>query len=149
MINSYEKAVISDFLEIAKLDRRAWKTNSNSEFIPDGEHVWRIWVENSLVFVAKNDTNINGVILAFPCSSGKWCVHKVFVKQELRGNGVGTKLFEVLLEEIDNLNVSCFLTVAPENINAINLYEKWGFTSQLFVKGYYRSNEDRYILTRN
>ena len=62
--------------------------------------------------------------------------------------GIGTKLFELLLKEIDKIGLDCFLTVDPVNENAIQLYEKWGFTEREFVKGYYRPNEDRFILNR-
>jgi [ribosomal protein S18]-alanine N-acetyltransferase len=145
---SFEKAEISSFLPIAELDRIAWKQNLNSEFIPDGEHVWRLWVEHALVFSAKSADKIIGAILAFPCLTGVYCVHKVFVDQSQRGKGIGSSLFEVLLKEIDAFGVDCFLTVDPLNEAAIRLYAKWGFMEKLFVKGYYRSNEDRYILTR-
>lgn len=144
----YNKAAESDFLAIAELDRNAWKHNKNSQFIPDGEHVWRLWVEHALVFLAKEQNVVIGAILAFPCVSGKWCVHKVFVDNKKRGLGIGTRLFEFLLEEIDKMSVDCFLTVDPVNESALRLYEKWGFTERNFVKGYYRSNEDRFVLTR-
>ncbi|MGI9227600.1 MAG: hypothetical protein ACR2PU_02295 [Gammaproteobacteria bacterium] len=45
-------ASIKDFLEIAELDRVSWQHNRNWEFIPDGEHVWRHWVEHAYVCVA-------------------------------------------------------------------------------------------------
>ncbi|MBU1712097.1 MAG: GNAT family N-acetyltransferase [Proteobacteria bacterium] len=144
----YEKATVSEFLAIAELDREAWKLNRNSEFIPDGEHVWRLWVEHALVFLAKEANVVIGAILAFPCISKKWCVHKVFVRQDKRDLGIGTKLFDELLKEIDKIGVDCFLTVDPTNDSAIRLYEKWGFTEREFVKGYYRPNEDRFVLTR-
>lgn len=144
----YEKTTVSEFLAIAELDREAWKLNRNSEFIPDGEHVWRLWVEHALVFLAKEANVVIGAILAFPCISKKWCVHKVFVRQDKRGLGIGTKLFDELLKEIDKIGVDCFLTVDPINDSAIRLYEKWGFTEREFVKGYYRPNEDRFVLTR-
>lgn len=144
----YEKATVSDFLAIAELDREAWKLNRNSEFIPDGEHVWRLWVEHALVFLAKEANVVIGAILSFPCISKKWCVHKVFVRQDKRGLGIGTKLFDELLKEIDKIGVDCFLTVDPINDSAIRLYEKWGFTEREFIKGYYRPNEDRLVLTR-
>jgi [ribosomal protein S18]-alanine N-acetyltransferase len=146
---SFEKAQISAFLSIAELDRIAWQQNRNSEFIPDGEHVWRLWVEHALVFAAKSADKIIGAILAFPCMSGVYCVHKVFVDQSQRGKGIGSSLFEILLKEIDTLKVDCFLTVDPLNEAAIRLYAKWGFTEKVFVKGYYRANEDRYVLTRH
>lgn len=144
----YEKATVSDFLAIAELDREAWKLNRSPEFIPDGEHVWRVWVEHALVFLAKENNVVIGAILAFPCISEKWCVHKVFIRQDKRGLGIGTKLFDELLREIDKIGADCFLTVDPINSNAIKLYEKWGFTEREFVKGYYRPNEDRFVLTR-
>ena len=66
-------AQIADFLPIAELDRRAWKQNRTPGFIPDGEHVWRIWVEHALVFMARaKEHGIVGAIVAFPCISGKY-----------------------------------------------------------------------------
>ena len=144
----YERAGVADFLPIAELDRNAWKQSRNSAFIPDGEHAWRLWVEHGLVFAARDEGRIVGAILAFPCAGGVWCVHKVFVDPGVRGRGIGTRLFALLLLETDRLGVDCFLTVDPVNESAIRLYEKWGFVDRTFVKGYYRSNEDRYVLRR-
>jgi len=143
-----ERAVAADFLAVAELDRRAWSANRNSQFIPDGEHVWRIWVEHALVFVAREDMRVVGAILCMPCIAGPWCLHKVFVDDVARGRGVGSKLFEALLAEVDRLKGDCFLTVDPVNAGAIALYTKWGFTEKRFVKGYYRENEDRFVMTR-
>lgn len=144
----YKKAKPDDFLSIAALDRRAWLSNRYSEFIPDGEHAWRIWVEHALVYIAEENGTVIGAILAFPCVSGPWCVHKVFVAHEKRGLGIGTQLFDVLLNDLDRLGTPSFLTVDPVNERALNLYEKWGFTDRTFVKGYYRPHEDRFVLTR-
>lgn len=145
---TYHRSEIRDFLEVAKLDREAWKLNRNSEYIPDGEHAWRLWVEHALVYVAKSGPNLEGAILAFPCISGIWCVHKVMVWPHRRGKGIGTKLFDILLSETDRINANCFLTVDPANSAALKLYEKWGFSDKHIVPGYYRGNEDRYVLTR-
>jgi len=144
----YRRAAVADFLPIAALDRTAWSRNRNAEFIPDGEHVWRLWVEHGLVFCAVHEDEIVGAIVAFPCLSGSFCVHKAFVVEPLRGQQVGTHLFEVLLAELDRLGAASFLTVDPINDAGIRLYEKWGYTERRFVKGYYRPHEDRYVLTR-
>ncbi len=144
----YRKASPKDFLSIAKLDREAWKSNRHSEYIPDGEHAWRHWVEHGLVYCAEKDQEILGAILAFPCTTGEYCIHKVFVDKEYRGQQIGSRLFERLFIEIDRLEADSFLTVDPLNETAIGLYTKWGFTSKQFVRGYYREYEDRYILTR-
>ena len=137
-----------DFLAIARLDRVAWAQNRNSEFIPDGEHVWRLWVEHGAVYCALEDESVVGAIVAFPCRSGSYCVHKAFVEQAYRSQRVGTGLFVALLAEIDRPGVEAFLTVDPINEAGIRLYEKWGFTKRRFVPGYYRSHEDRFVLTR-
>jgi len=143
------RANSKDFLQIAVLDRIAWQKNRNSEYIPDGEHAWRLWVEHALVYCAEVNTGqIIGAILAFPCINGKYCVHKVFVDEKFRGRGIGSKLFKTLLEEIDRIGVETFLTVDPANQPALTLYEKWGFTGKDLIRGFYRENEDRYVMTR-
>lgn len=138
-----------DFLDIASLDRRAWLGNRNPEFIPDGEHAWRLWVDGAHVFLARERDVVVGAILAFPMLDGALCVHKVMVEQAYRGRGLGSRLFYRLLAEVDRRGgAACFLTVDPANDAALRLYEKWGFTERQFFVGYYRAHEDRYVLTR-
>jgi [ribosomal protein S18]-alanine N-acetyltransferase len=150
----YRRATPGDFLAIADLDRRAWTKNRNAEFIPDGEHVWRLWCEHGLTFcaLAEDDENggncLVGAIVAFPCLDGRYCVHKAFVEEAQRGQRIGAGLFEALLNELDAIGADAFLTVDPVNEAGIRLYERWGFTERQFVPGFYRSNEDRYVLTR-
>jgi len=148
-MNRIYKAKPRDFLEIAKLDRKAWRENQNSRYIPDGEHAWRLWVEHALVYCARNEEKVSGAILAFPCLSGEFCIHKVFVAPALRGKKIGTRLFEKLLQDLDRLGAGSFLTVDPRNESALALYGKWGFTGRMFVKGFYRKNEDRLVLRRD
>jgi len=137
-----------DFLAIAALDRGAWQSNRNAEFIPDGEHAWRIWVEHALVFCAVDGDKVIGAVLAFPCTDGRYCLHKVFVHSAYRGGGTAHALIESVLAEIDGMAVDVFLTVDPSNEAAIALYERCGFTVRQSVKGYYREEEDRLVLTR-
>ena len=151
----YRRAQAGDFLAIAALDRRAWLQNRHAEYIPDGEHVWRVWCEYALVYCAVDPENgtaggdtVVAAILAFPTENGPYWVHKVFVDQAHRGQGVGSRLFDLLLVEIDHLGVDAALTVDPVNEAAKALYAKWGFTEAQLVKGYYRDYEDRYVLTR-
>ena len=139
------RAVPEDFFQLAALDREVWE---DFEFIPDGEHVWRLWTEHGIVSCAEVDSGIVGAVLAFPCANGSYCVHKVFVEESFRGEGLGSRLFELLLKDLDKQNLASFLTVDPANEAAVALYEKWGFTERKFVKGYYRPEEDRYILSR-
>lgn len=138
----------ADFLDIAALDRRAWRRNRSPEFIPDGEHVWRIWAEHALTFCARVDGVLVGAIVAFPCRSGVYCLHKVFVDEAYRSRGVGGALLSRLLEQADALGVSLFLTVDPANEAARRLYRRLGFVEEALVQGYYRPHEDRYVMVR-
>jgi [ribosomal protein S18]-alanine N-acetyltransferase len=142
------KAKPQDFFKIAKLDRRAWRENRNSRYIPDGEHAWRLWAEHALVYCAWREGKMVGAILAFPCLAGEFCIHKVFVAPELRDRKIGTRLFEKLLQALDRRGAGSFLTVDPRNEGALALYGKWGFTGRRFVRGFYRKNEDRLVLKR-
>lgn len=138
-----------DFLAIASLDRRAWLDNRHAEFIADGEHVWRLWVDGAHVLVARDGEAVVGAIVAFPTLDGRLCVHKVMVEKSRRGLGIGSRLFEALLAQVDRGDgTECFLTVDPANQAALRLYPRWGFSERRFVPGYYREHEDRYVLTR-
>lgn len=137
-----------DFLAIAALDRKAWLDNKNAEYVPDGEHAWRIWCEHSVMFSAKCGDDIVGVILAFYCENESYCLHKVMVSGDYRGKGIGGLLFKALFSALDNKSVDCFLTVDPINTAAISLYKTWGFDQATLVTGYYRADEDRYVMTR-
>jgi [ribosomal protein S18]-alanine N-acetyltransferase len=143
----YRRPHHQDFFAIADLDRDVWARDY--PFIPDGEHVWRIWVEYGLVYCAELDGQIIGGIVAFPTTTGTYCVHKAFVKAAHRGQGIGTRLFQCLLQELDALQMDAFLTVSPDNEHAVRIYERLGFTHRQFVRGYYREDEDRFVLTRH
>jgi ribosomal protein S18 acetylase RimI-like enzyme len=138
-----------DFLGIAALDRRAWDDGRFAERIPDGEHVWRVWAAGAYAYVARDGAQVVGAIVAFPTRQGTLFVHKVMVDALYRGRGIGTRLFDLLLEEIDaDVHAACFLTVDPAHEAAIGRYERIGFTERQYVAGYYRDDEDRYVLTR-
>ena len=146
---TFHRAQISDFLGIAKLDREVWSHYKPTPFNADGEHIWRVWIEHALVFCAKDaNDQIIGAVMAFPIISSQYFLHKFFVDANHRGRGIGTKLLGLLLAEIDRMGAKCILTVDPNNEVAIRLYEKFGFSEKEFVKGYYKDNEDRFVLKR-
>lgn len=138
----------ADFLAIAALDRVAWRDNRHSRFIPDGEHIWRHWVDGALVYAARRRGRCIGAILAIPCVDGTYWLHKIFVRKSERGRGVASALFRRLMREMDRQNVAVSLTVDPVNRDALALYRKWGFTRARLVRGFYRAHEDRLVLTR-
>ena len=83
--------------------------------------------ENSKYVVAKNNDEIVGF-------AGIWIsideahVTNIVTKKDLRKNGIGSTLLEELINLSKNLNlVSITLEVNENNLDAIKLYEKFGF----------------------
>ncbi len=143
------KAKINDFLSIAFLERAVWNQNEDLKFVADSEHAWRIWVEYALVYCAEVGGRIVGAGVAFPTVTNLYCFHKLFVLPHYRSKSIGSNLLLNLLEIIDRQKNSAFLTVEPNNIHAIALYNQYGFTDQVYVEDYYRVGEDRLVLTRH
>lgn len=143
-----DRARPTDLIPIAELDRRAWRRNRHSEFIPDGEHAWRHWIDHAIVHCARLDGAVVGAVIAFPCMSGIYCLHKVFVDEPHRGRGIGSELFRAILADADRLGIDLFLTVDPENESAHRLYRSQGFEERELARGYYRPEEDRYVMVR-
>ena len=143
------KAIISDFLEISELDRQAWRDNRNSDFIPDGEHVWRLWVEYSTVFVAKYNKKIVGTVLLFKANNcSLYLLHKIFIDKNYRDKKIGNMFFQSIVDFLDNEKADCLLTTDPVNSRMIHLCAKYGFNNKELVKGYYRPDEDRLVIRR-
>jgi len=143
------KAKVSDFLAIAKLDRQAWQDNRNSGFIPDGEHVWRLWVKYSTVFVAEYNKKIVGVVLLFKANDcSLYLFHKIFIDKNYRGKKIGNMFFENIVTFLDREKANCLLTTDTVNTRMIHLCAKYGFNEKQLIKGYYRPNEDRLVIRR-
>src|SRR5690606_1523883 len=129
-------ASIDEFLDIAALDRTAWGDNRESEFIPDGEHSWRLWVEYGTVIIARTDTGLAGVALAFPTNvPDLHYFHKLFVASDLRERRVGTGLVGGMCDAMDQLGAALRLTTDPVNIRMQRLCASFGFTEREFVAG--------------
>ena len=143
------KAGISDFLTISELDRQAWRDNRNSDFIPDGEHVWRLWVEYSAVFIAEYDKKIIGTALLFKADNcSLYLFHKIFIDKNYRDKKIGNMFFQNIVDFLDKEKADCLLTTDPINSRMIRLCAKYGFNHKELVKDYYRRDEDRLVIKR-
>jgi phosphinothricin acetyltransferase len=148
---SVRKATPSDFLEISALDRTAWGTNRNSDFIPDGEHVWRLWVEYAYTYIAIDEDSgkIIGVNMAMPTNvDHMYFLHKIILDPAHRQKGAGSMLFDIMFAEMDAIGGTICLTTDTNNVGMHKLCEKYGFSEKDSIKGYYRPEEDRLILER-
>ena len=68
---------------------------------------------------------------------------------QCRGKSIGSRLFKAMLTELDQKQVNSFLTVDPGNDAAVALYKRWGYEIKEHVAGFYRANEDRFVMYRN
>lgn len=59
----------------------------------------------------------------------------IFTLNNYRNKGIASKLINEILEDFDIINIT--LEVRIDNINAINLYEKFGFKRASIRKNYY------------
>lgn len=131
-----------EFLALHALDRLAWGA---SDFIVDGEHTWRIWCEYATVLVAGLQPQ-GPSLAALLCLPGKDQVdvlHKIFVHPDHRGDGLGSALMQALLGQARRPMI---LTVDPANTRALGVYERMGFVKEQLVPGYYRPDEDRFVM---
>lgn len=145
-----ESAKATDYLKVAALDRLAWPVVPEV-FIPDGEHIWRVWSDTATLLVARcadgamlpGSDDIAGALVQFPTQSGELFLHKIMVHPDCRGTGIGTELMKAALAQAD---VPVVLTVDPNNAPAVGLYQSLGFTIRELIRGFYRPHEDRYLM---
>lgn len=145
-----EPAQATDYLNVAALDRLAWPIVPDV-FIPDGEHIWRVWSDTATLLVARRiaesplreSLDIAGALVQFPTKRGELFLHKIMVHPDCRGVGVGTELMKAALAQAD---VPVLLTVDPNNVPAVKLYQSLGFTIREHIRGFYRPHEDRYLM---
>lgn len=143
-------AQTDEFLDVAALDRIAWPIMDDT-FIPDGEHIWRVWCNYANLLVAvvgdreplSESNSVAGALVMFPTKQHEQVLHKIMVHPICRGHGIGKALMQ---EALDGARVPVILTVDPENTPAVQLYEQFGFRIRERIDGYYRPHEDRLIM---
>lgn len=145
----YRSAEPKDFLKIAELDRTAWGKNRHSDFIPDGEHIWRIWCEYAFVEVAYDGDVLVGVGVSIPTKDSKlYFHHKLFIREDYRGQGIGLQLTANRIRRANEVGAATLFTTDSNNEVMQHVGEKLGYEKVEFVKGYYRPEEDRYLMKR-
>jgi phosphinothricin acetyltransferase len=153
MSHVVENAEPTDFLGVAALDRIAWPAAPET-FIPDGEHIWRVWRDHGTLLVVRaaepttlpDTADIAGGLVMFPTAGGETFLHKIMVHPLCRGQGIGTALMN---EALGRAQTSVLLTVDPSNEHAVSLYRSFGFDVRETVVGFYRPHENRHIMVFN
>lgn len=67
-------------------------------------------------------------------------INYVYVKEEYRRHNIASKLLEYLIDQVNNLK-NITLEVNENNLEAINLYKKFGFTVASKRYHYYGSDD--------
>jgi ribosomal protein S18 acetylase RimI-like enzyme len=145
-----QDAAPSDYLPVAALDRIVWPDDPET-FIPDGEHIWRVWQDHATLLVARTTDGkktaetgeIVGAVVMFPSKQNESVLHKIMVHPDCRGQGIGSALMQAALEQA---RTPVLLTVDPNNDPAVQLYRNFGFEIRERIDGYYRPHEDRYLM---
>lgn len=70
-----------------------------------------------------------------------------WVKEKMRSKGLGSELLNHVIDRLRNDGIDkLYLTVSPENKEAVEFYKKAGFSIISLHKDYYGKSEDRYIM---
>ncbi|WP_029905828.1 GNAT family N-acetyltransferase [Prevotella sp. 10(H)] len=105
--------------------------------------------ENSLLLVAVDNEKILATFNATGYQNRKMkhvAVLGISILEDWRGNGLGNILFESMISwakknpELEILVLETF----SDNLTAINLYKKWGFTVDGVRKNYFRNGNENY-----
>lgn len=95
---------------------------------PDLRNIPEVYQKNSGNFwVAIDNGNVVGTIALSDYSNGRGYLQRFFVKKELRRQGVGSKLLEVLLDFAKGENYKEIFLSTWDNMSGNNFYIKHNF----------------------
>ena len=97
------------------------------------------------IFVVKIGDEIIGYI-DYMITFNSATISKIAIKSEYQKNGLGSKLMEYMMDDLNSLGYGEIETITLEvrisNIKAISLYKKFGFKEVNVKKNYYSDKED-------
>jgi [ribosomal protein S18]-alanine N-acetyltransferase len=144
----YRNANKLDLNKISEIDKAVFKSSSYPRFfIRQAFDVF-----GSLLGVAhkvSGDDLVGYTLGAISSDNSKegWIL-SLAVKHEYQNKGIGYKLTERLVSRLRELGVDrVFLTVRPDNVLAISLYKKFGFTKDQLDNEYFGPGESRLLMT--
>jgi ribosomal-protein-alanine N-acetyltransferase len=137
------KIEIVEIKEIFELDKKEFEPMNYPLFVL--KQYYDLFSE--LFLVAENENkDILGYIIGGINTNEGWIL-SLATKREYQGQGIGTKLCKSLLNLI---NIDCILlTVHPDNLGAIHMYEKLGFKISERKENYYGDHSPRNIMKLN
>ncbi len=139
-------ATLSDLAAVSALEQQVFATAVYPDFF--FRQAYDSWPD--FFILAWQDDHLLGYLLAAPSQQG---LHRVgilslAVLKNSRGLGVGKSLLQYLLVHACATTREFWLTVAPDNLPALQLYEKSGFIRQNYTEDYYGEGEGRWVLVK-
>jgi ribosomal-protein-alanine N-acetyltransferase len=136
------QGTVSDIQAIMALEQGSiehpWESKAIETLITDN---------NKVCLVAELD----GIIVSYVGAESvldESNVGNIVTHREYRGRGIATKLFKVLLAELMEKGIrKLFLEVEHDNVPAIALYEKLGFTGYGYRRDYYGKGKDAVLMS--
>ena len=96
--------------------------------------------------ICKQDNQIIGFNIFSPINPEAHIL-SISVKKEMQSKGIGTLLLNSMLDQCKVMNYKkIFLEVRASNIQAINFYEKFGFSKDAIRNNYYTDNSEDALL---
>lgn len=133
------KANINDAVAISKLDSEIFIDSLGLDFI-QSDFKFNPFAN---YYVYESNNEIVGYIVFWV--SDNTTILNFGVKKELRGQGIGSQLFDEVLKHKEGI---ISLEVRVSNLGAINFYKTRGFKETGIRKGYYSNGEDAILMIR-
>lgn len=142
MIKIVEKSDNKYIQEILELEKKVFGENGAID-------IWNLkpYVKYGRVFVyLERDKVVAVAEIMKTWQEDKIYLYGLCVDTDFRGQGIGNKLMLDIFRYLKAENIKLVeLTVAPENVEAIKLYEKIGFERKEFLENEYGEDKNRYL----
>ncbi len=142
MIKIVEKNNKKYIEEIIELEKKVFGENGAID-------IWNLkpYVKYGRVFVyLERDKVVAVAEIMKTWQEDKVYLYGLCVDVDYRGQGIGNKFMLDIFRYLKVENIKLVeLTVAPENVEAIKLYEKIGFERKEFLENEYGEDKNRYL----
>lgn len=142
MIKIVEKSDNKYIEEIIELEKKVFGENGAID-------IWNLkpYVKYGRVFVyLERDKVVAVAEIMKTWQEDKVYLYGLCVGLDYRGQGIGSKFMLDIFRYLKAENIKLIeLTVAPENVEAIKLYEKIGFERKEFLENEYGEDKNRYL----
>lgn len=142
MIKIVEKSDNKYIEEILELEKKVFGENGAID-------IWNLkpYVKYGRVFVyLERDKVVAVAEIMKTWQEDKVYLYGLCVDTDFRGQGIGNKFMLDIFDYLKEKKIKLVeLTVAPENVGAMKLYEKIGFERKEFLENEYGENKNRYL----